>query len=86
MIRLVSLSARVTCRDDLALAFKALDLIWIRGVKAERCCTMGLDIVLAEQTIVRNCGVRAISWLDRWWTFLRLQVKPYRIDDFVVTR
>ena len=54
MIRFVSLNARVTCRDDLGLAFTALDLIWMRGVKTERCCTAGLVIMLAEQTIVQD--------------------------------
>ena len=54
MIRFVSLNARVTCRDDLALALKALDLIWMRGVKVERCCRVGLDIMLVEHTIAQD--------------------------------
>ena len=54
MTRFVSLNARVTCRDDLGLALKALDLIWMRGVKVERCCRVGLDIMLAEQIIVQD--------------------------------
>lgn len=56
MMRFVSLSARVTCRGDLALVLSTLDLIWIRGVKADRCWRTGLDIMLAEQTI-GNAGV-----------------------------
>lgn len=54
MTKFVSLNARVTCRGDLTLALKALDLIWVRGVKVERCCRVGLDIMLVAQTIVQD--------------------------------
>lgn len=60
MTRFVSLNARVTCRDDLGLTLRALDLIWMRGVKVERCCRAGLDIMLVEQTIVTD-GLKRVQ-------------------------
>ena len=89
MTKFVSLNARVTCRDDLALALKAVDLIWMRGVKVERCCRVGLDIMLVAQTIVQNGSMSFQSVAGSMATCLRLQVgsyEPYRVGDFVVAR